>query len=94
MRKDLFFYREKVKKERICKRSQKINHPIKCLILKYKSTGHSTGIEHNENCRAVTSLLERDKTLNFLNHYEKTCSIVDKNNSDLLPINYISLESC
>jgi hypothetical protein len=54
-------------------------------------------VEHNENCRAVTSLLKtRQDVLNILNRHEKTGYVVDQKIGDLLhvPINYRALESC
>jgi hypothetical protein len=36
----------------------------------------------------------RQDMLNFLNRYEKTDSVVDQRNGDLLPVNYRSLGSC
>jgi hypothetical protein len=54
--------------------------------IKYKSAGLTAEGHH-----FVTT---RQEMLNFLNRYEKTDSIVDQRNVDLLPINYRSLGSC
>jgi hypothetical protein len=81
-----YFYREKMKKGRICKIGRKIKHKsARFYFHRYSTTKTSEGHQ------LVTT---RQNMLNFFNPYEKTYSIVDQRKGDLLPINSRSLGSC
>jgi hypothetical protein len=71
-----------MKKKHMCERGQKIKHKSVRLLFPQ--------VEHNENSKADTSLLHVQPEI--LNHYEKTCSVVDQRNDNLLPIDYRSLK--
>jgi hypothetical protein len=72
-----------MKKERVCKSDQKINHHIKILILKYDNAEGSTNRTHRKLQNGPQFVTTRQDVLNFLNDNEKTGSIVDQKNSNL-----------